>query len=377
MPHETDQYQKNAKIFDSINSLYQEYTSTFCDEKNAIARAGLREKLIIQVSRIFYLDEIENQKDEKFVNISQKRNSDYSFEIIQKIDECLKTFPKSEASAAGGKISKYLYNSIDRMLATLKENDTYKEQNGNVRISDNDLRKAKKIKKLDAYYEKLGFKNQNIRNIKIADSMGITSSQLEFYQKILSGNVQSLDEAVCDKDGEETNKLDYLASGKMPEPDTVLLQKSAWEAYLSLVQEVWVEKDCDPLLSTLVTISLLDSSFPQRWEVHASDDSSDASGVKQARKSNSIEDVVFDPRPIFEKFSFFDKSILTPFFSDENYILPQFQKIMEAEGKAKSTASKKVSRFYDSVVEKVKKRKIENCLFPEKTLQRLVNFLSD
>ena len=378
MPHETDQYQKNALIFDYINTLYRQYEETLQNESMKMAKNAVRNKILISLSKLFYLDEEEKNinNDKSVVNVTQKKNADYSLEIIEKIDESLRLFPKSKAAANGGLFSRYVYKNISDMLKTLKEGDSLKEKNGSMNISAQRIRNAKKVKKLDAYYKKLGVDDENARICKIAASLNMAEKYVTSCLWLLDNEVKELDAPVKERDGDEKSASDRFTVGKISDPETLYFQKFAWQEYLELIQETWEETDSDSLISTLITISLL-KSFSTKKETE--DDTCD---IPLERTERPLEAMIFDPRPLFNELSFMDKSILTPFFNEANYRLPQYQTVMEKVGQTKSSASQKVSRFYKKVTEKFYERyedekDIYRNLFPEKTLKSLVNFLSD
>lgn len=330
--------------FDCICRLYSEYQELLDKENEEIQRQTLKEKIIIQVCQIFYLDEQCNSiLDEDEGHKVKKENKKYSDEIFLVTLECFKSFERrfhcdkasgGPASKTGEDFARYVLASVDRKLKYLKAHEGINEAN-QMKIPREKLDLMRKIKKEDAHLSTL-IKNKERRAEQIKKLLGLDDSEFELLYSRAMNKTQSLD-SCCSGESDEISPIDFVKDESSDIEETIVGGMEAREALISILsqmQRLW-EKKGDKLLSDILTVYILQTMFDKTSSTVA---------------STSNISAVYANIDILQKFSFLNREMVNRFFDDTTYSLPSQVEIGAMYGGlTKSAVSKKLSRFLESL----------------------------
>lgn len=221
-------------------------------------------------------------------------------------------------------------------------------------------------------YIKNGDKDEKIRNNKIADAMEISVSKVEDLKEIWNRYTISMiqfDEDKNEFDITDQKQADEFKNGNFPSPENIYLWNEKINSILSIVKaelkEHYGDSSEDSLLfKKILTVDLLRKHFPQKKADKKDGKDKKAEARKKIEEESSY---YFNLEKLFRDAGFFDPKILESLFSDENYCLPEMQSLAEGlkkrptkSGLLKSGLSKKLTRFYEKVVERY-----EDTYFPK------------
>ncbi|MCF0242932.1 MAG: hypothetical protein HUK25_09850, partial [Treponema sp.] len=174
--------QKNLdSVFQKINDSYQSLIELNGKTNVEVEIKRVRDELVISICKIYFNPQI------KYDDISYKTET-YSFEIIEKINECLSKYENSSSKQKGVLFSRYVCNSIHKMLASLKEEDAFKKKSGGQEISRDALSLMNKVKDQDRVFEGFGILDESKRNKKIALTLGISEQKVLEMKRLLTLN---------------------------------------------------------------------------------------------------------------------------------------------------------------------------------------------
>ncbi|MEE1212765.1 MAG: hypothetical protein UHO11_09750 [Treponema sp.] len=349
---------EKEKLFEEINSLYAEYVPLIGQTNVENKIQSIREKIQIAVYEVYVkipktAEEAENEADD--VNYDS-----YADEIFSISGKCFVSFINSD-SYGKMSFSQYACSSIKRRLNYLKEKKSIEQKNGGMKISDDALKKAKKVKTLDEQYKKFGFKDEKVRNIKIADALEMNLEKIMelkalFERRTVSQfqtNAEGETFDVIDKYQEENDVCDFH-NGNFMVPPKVFERNEQVEGLFSAIKfrlEEKFQKSSEEYKSftKALTVDLLRKHFPQKKADKAGEDGQ----FVEARKTvDDDSEFIFNLEKQFRKAGFFDLKIIDHLFSDENYKLPEMQSLAKEEGLEKSALTKRLARFYETVIER-------------------------
>lgn len=317
--------------YDNINCSFSKYCGLLGKPNVETELQTLREKILISVCKIFYLDEngFSIRSDEKN-HQKKKENQEYSDEIVSKTLECLKYVCKQE-NPAEKDFAKYVISSVKKRLNFLKSHDAIKESNSSLEIPRDKIDLIRKIKKEN---QNLRFiKNENAKLERIRLNLGISGNDFKILWPLANGQKISLDKPLDSKKSEndkkslgETQKSPFVSGEKLLE------QKEKLNKIFELIEKEWKKNgDSDGSLSDALTADILKNLF-----------------APDSKFDN--EDL-----PAFENYSFFNQEIVHNFFADISYNLPTQTEIGEKHGgKGKSAISKSLKRFYEKLQQPIR-----------------------
>lgn len=328
--------QDNEKLFEKINELYIEWESLDGRKNTESKKESVESKLIVKVCQVY-------------CNLKSSEES-YSVEIVESVKNCLRSYQKSEAKDRNVPFSKYVCTAISNALSSAKEKATFENRSG-MKISADVFKKAKKVKKLDSDFEKFGFKDEKIRNIKIADALETTEKEVEKLKELLKR--ETVSQFQTDENGETVDIIDkYKASSFVPSENLEVLRE-LYDFLFKAIKVVFKEKKLDEnaTFKKALTVDLCRKHFPQK--LADKKDGKDGQYKEERRNFDCNEDneiTGINKEKLFRNAPFFDSAILDCLFKDENYKLPELQ-VLAAEGgySEKSGLSKKLKRFYEDV----------------------------
>lgn len=349
---------EKEKLFEEINSLYAEYVPLIGQTNVENIIQTIREKIQIAVCEVYVkipktAEEAENEAED--VNYDS-----YSDEICSISGKCFVSFKNSDSY---GKMpfSQYVCSSIKKRLNYLKEKKSIEQKNGGMKISDDATKKAQKVKRLDEHYKKFGFKDEKVRNIKIADALETNLEKVMELKALLEretvSQIQTNAEGetfdVIDKYQEE-NGADGFHNGYFMGPPKVFEWNEQVEGLFSAIKfklEEKFQKSSEEYksLTKALTVDLLRKHFPQRKADKAGED---GQFVEVRKTVDDDSEFIFNLEKQFRKAGFFDLKIIDCLFSDENYKLPEMQSLAKEEGLEKSALTKRLARFYETVIER-------------------------
>lgn len=153
---------EKEKLFDKINTLYDEYVILSLFENFESIRLSVKEQILIAIYNVYVnipKTAEETAKKKKKEDEDVNYNS-YADEIVAISVKCLKKFGESK-SASKKTFSQNVCFSIKRKLNFLKEKEELEQKNGGMEISDSDFKKAKKAKSFDDLYKKRRQRRKN------------------------------------------------------------------------------------------------------------------------------------------------------------------------------------------------------------------------
>lgn len=324
----------NVNQFQQINILYNEYYSLLSQANMENKLQILKDKIIIEVCRIFYLPDDEKSLyiTEKRNHINKKANEEYSYEIVTKIIECLKTFSRKEFDSdiatmhKEKNFSNYVYTSVKKRLGYLKAHKKVKDNN-QMEIPREKIDLIRKIQKQEQNLLGL-IKNHEKRANKIKQLLNISDSDFEILYPMAQSTYISLDTPIGNE--QEITLID-LQPARFPSNQDLIENKEALKWILDKIQEHWERSDS--LLSELLTIDILSTMF----------------GNSKTETAISNAHDVYENYSIFQNYSFIKQDILYRFFHDLNYALPTQTETGSKYNVGKSGISKKLSRFYEKL----------------------------
>lgn len=330
--------------FDCICKLYSEYQELLDKENVEIQRQTLKEKIIIQVCQIFYLDEQCNSiLDEDEGHNVKKENKKYSDEIFLVTLECFKNFEKqfhcdralgNHTSKTGKDFARYVLSSVKRKLNYLKAHEGINEAN-QMKIPREKLDLVRKIKKEDEHLSSL-IKNKERRAEQIKKLLTLDDSEFELLYNCAMNKTQSLDSCYSEE-SDEISLMDFVKDESLDIEGAIvegIEARKTLTSILSQMQQHW-EKKRDKALSDILTVHILQTMFDKTPSTVAS------------TSKNSIAYANID---ILLKFSFLNREMVNSFFNDTTYSLPNQVEIGAMHGGlTKSAISKKLSRFLESL----------------------------
>lgn len=330
--------------FDCICKLYSEYQELLDKENVEIQRQTLKEKIIIQVCQIFYLDEQCNSiLDEDEGHNVKKENKKYSDEIFLVTLECFKNFEKqfhcdralgNHTSKTGKDFARYVLSSVKRKLNYLKAHEGINEAN-QMKIPREKLDLVRKIKKEDEHLSSL-IKNKERRAEQIKKLLTLDDSEFELLYNCAMNKTQSLDSCYSEE-SDEISLMDFVKDESLDIEGAIvegIEARKTLTSILSQMQQHW-EKKRDKALSDILTVHILQTMFDKTPSTVAS------------TSKNSIAYANID---ILQKFSFLNREMVNSFFNDTTYSLPNQVEIGAMHGGlTKSAISKKLSRFLESL----------------------------
>lgn len=332
-------------VFKQINDSYNSLLELFNRENVEVEIKRIRDELIIATCGIYFNSNI------KFDDITYNTET-YSAEIIEKINECISSYPKSSSKQKGVPFSKYVCSSIKKMVSELNKHQSFEDRAGGQHISKDALALMNNVKDQDRVFEGFGVIDENRRNKKIAISIGISEEKVLEMKRLLRLKT------IADKQNSESEEsfsiidiagkhIDYSSADKE-------LQKERLEIIFDCIQEEWEIK------SNLELSDILTADILRLFK-----------GKAPKRKSYEIEKPIvysssfcFDLEKFVDSYSFINKEIASRFFSDSDYELPSQVELAAKFGKTKSGINKQVSRFYEKVAQS---EKLQN-------LKKVVNF---
>lgn len=329
--------------FDCICRLYSEYQELLDKENVEIQRQTLKEKIIIQVCQIFYLDEQCNSiLDEDEGHNVKKENKKYSDEIFLVTLECFKNFEKqfhcdralgNHTSKTGKDFARYVLSSVKRKLNYLKAHEGINEAN-QMKIPREKLDLVRKIKKEDEHLSSL-IKNKERRAKQIKKLLTLDDSEFELLYNCAMNKTQSLDSCYSEE-SDEISLIDFVKDESLDIEGAIvegIEARKTLTSILSQMQQHW-EKKRDKVLSDILTVHILQTMFDK------------TSSTVASTSKNSIAYANID---ILQKFSFLNREMVNSFFNDTTYSLPNQVEIGAMHGGlTKSAISKKLSRFLES-----------------------------
>ena len=330
--------------FDCICRLYSEYQELLDKENVEIQRQTLKEKIIIQVCQIFYLDEQCNSiLDEDEGHNVKKENKKYSDEIFLVTLECFKNFEKqfhcdkalgNQASKTGEDFARYVLSAVNKKLCYLKAQEGINEAN-QMKIPREKLNLIRKIKKEDEHLSTL-IKNKGRRAEQIKKLLRLDDSEFELLYNCAINKTQSLDSCYSGEN-DEIYLMDFVKDESLDIEGTIvegIEARKALTSILSQMQQLW-EKKRDKSLSDILTVYILQTMFDKTSSTVA---------------STSKKSITYANIDILQKFSFLNREMVNSFFNDTTYSLPNQVEIGAMHGGfTKSAVSKKLSRFLESL----------------------------
>ena len=328
--------------FDCICRLYSEYQALLDKENEEIQRQTLKEKIIIQVCQIFYLDEQCNSiLDEDEGHNVKKENKKYSDKIFEVTIECFKNFEKqfycdkalgNLASKTGVDFARYVLSAVNKKLRYLKAHEGINEAN-QMKIPREKLDLIRKIKKEDEHLSSL-IKNKARRAEQIKKLLGLDDNEFELLYNRAMNKTLSLDNC-CGGEDDEAPFVDSVQDESFDVEEAFvdgMVARDALISILSKIQQHW-EKKRDKSLSDILTVYILQTMFDETSSTVA---------------STSNNSVVYANIDILQKFSFLNREMVHKFFYDTTYSLPNQMEIGAMHGGlTKSAVSKKLSRFLE------------------------------
>lgn len=319
--------------FNKINNFYAKYISLLGKDNVEVALKTLEEKIATEICKVFYLDSKgfayldDEERHEKKI-----QNKEYSYEIFMKSIECLKYYSRKKNDETGN-FASFTISSINKMLNSLKAQNTLEEKNSGVKIPREKNLLVRKIKNMDVQLLRDGIKNSRQREVVLQKKFDLTEKELNELMPLVRGEKISLNSVMSD-DGERATLGDFQESN-FTLPSDLLESKESITEIFTLIQKEWEKSnDTDRLLSDILTADILGNMFDSR--------SHDTGDYNANPDSESLD--------FLSSFSFFNQDMLTKFFTDFTYKLPTQTEIGQIHGgMTKSGISKKVSRFYEKV----------------------------
>ena len=293
------------QIFEKINELFDEYLKTLNLENTGNAKLSIKEKITLAVWE------------------SNKNYKNFSVEVVETVGEALKYyFPNSDAFKEGIPFSQYLFGSLKNSINTRSEKDDFADKNGGLYISDDKYRRIKKVKNFFEDIRKIHRKNypdqEDLKESFIIEKavLALGMDEEEIRECLKMSKASTKGDEVSNEEGETFSIFDTLWDGIDLNPsENEFIAKEKRECILNKIQKEW-EKKSDPMLSELLTVEILGANL-------------------------DIENM--------ESYSFLNKEIYAKFLKDPEHKLPENSEIAEKYGVTKSAASKKLSRFFESL----------------------------
>ena len=313
-------------LFQRINDLAGQYFSLVGAENVENERKSLEAKTIIALYDCYKLD---GRSKDKYGNEHIKVDSDsYADDIVTISRNCLKNYPDSDACRSGIAFSQYLYSSIKRRIAFLKEKADLSARNGGSHITDDEQKKIKKIRKMDGFYA--AERDETLRNKKIAFALEMPVDEVVRLKDAAARTTAGLE--VEDKDEEGVSLLELISS-PMVGPEEELIQEEAVKGLLDCIESVWKggQDRVKPYLAALVT----------RWTLE----------IFSKQKDLSAEDI----RRMLRGRAFCDSELLDACCNATGGTLPSQQEVAKRFGKDKSDASRTMGKFIKALREETAK----------------------
>ena len=329
--------EKNQRLFEEINSLYDYYVVLSSKENVESMILSVREKILIAVYKI-YVPTVESEGES------------YADEIIGAVDRCLSSFENPPSKDVT--FSRYVCTSIRRRISALREKDALESKNAGMNVSSDAYKKIKKIKDLDGYYAKFGCTDEKIRNGKIAASLEMSVEDVERYKEILNGKTIAQNQK--DEDGREYDAVEnFLKDDFFPAPEkNYELKEKCLSLFSAIKSEVKKRNEEKPdetaFFKTLLTVDLLRKHFPQKRPDR--NDGKDGRFLEERNVADENPDFIFNREKLFREAEFLDSEIVARVFSNENYTLPEMHLLAEKADLSKSGLSKMLSRFYEKII---------------------------
>lgn len=350
------------KLFDEINALYAEYVSLQWQKNVENKIQADREKIQIAIYKVYVKIPKTSEEDEyKSEDVNYNSYADVIFKISA---DCLESFGKSDSNEKMS-FSQYVCSSIKRKLNFLKQKEVTEQKNGGMRISEDAFKKARKVKALDDQYKKYGFKDEKIRNIKIADALETTTEKVEelkaIWKRKTVPQIQTNDEGaefdVIDKNQEE-NGVEEINNGYFVQPSKIFEWNEQRELLFEAINFELEKKFKDSpeertAFTKALTVDLCRKHFPQK--LAKKNNGKDGLFLEARKITDEDNEYILNVGKLFRKASFLDSEILDQLFTDENYKLPEMQALEKDAGYAKSYFSTTLRRFYDEVIERYEK----------------------
>lgn len=350
---------KKEKLFDEINSLYAKYVLFLGKENLESEFQTIKSKILIALYKV-YVKIPESAKEAENKTEAVDYNT-YADEILKISLDCLESFGKSDSNGKTS-FSEYACSSIKRRLNFLKEKDSIERKNGSMKISEDTFKKAKKVKSLDDYYLKFGFKDEEKRNIKIADALETTVEKVKdlkiLWTRTTVSQFQTNEDGkifdVIDNKQEDSSRLEKFHNGYYLDPSKILEWKDQIGYLFETIQSELKEKIDSSSeefsnFTRALTVDLCRKHFPHR--LSSQKDGNDGRFEEERKIISEDITYILNMEKLFRNAGFLNSEILDRLFSDENYRLPEMQTLaFEAGYSDKSGLTKKLSRFYEGVI---------------------------
>lgn len=351
---------ETEKLFDDINSLYDEYASLLGQMNVESKIQTVREKILVSLYKVYVKIPKTAKEDEN--TIEDVNDNSYADEIVKISAGCLESFGKSPAN--GATFSQYACYSIKRRLNFLKHKDSTEQKNGGMKISEDAFKKAKKVKEFDELYKKLGSKDEKKRNRKIAEVLETTEEKVVELKALLKR--ETVSQFQTDENGETVDIIDKFTASSFVNPETLEAFREKYDSLFNAIKFVFKEKiseDKAAVFKKAFTVDLCRKHFPQRLADKY--DGNDGQFNEERKIIDCYEDDEIsgiNKEKLFREAPFFDSAILDRLFSDEKYKLPEMQVLAAEVGYSdKSGLTQKLKRFYEKIAEKYEKDGFDRC----------------
>ena len=271
--------QEDQLRYRNINELYEQYIKAQDDDRETFLQGIIEETLKLKYRRFG----------------REISYGEYPIEVAKKVRYCLKYKDKVY-------FSRFLCNSINRMIGSLIQKQTLEEKNGGITISEYTLKKNRKLKDV------LNRINPDLKGeafIKeVTKELGVKKESTAIrHLNIMTAGSIDIEKAAL--------------SGKSASPEKEQVSREEKINTLCKIEAVWNKKPDDKMLSELLTVCVLD---------------------------------MFDMEKDDLDYDFIDRTILNDYFAQMNYRFPEAQEIAEKYGYTdKSAATKKLKRFGEKI----------------------------
>lgn len=330
--------------FDNVNSFYSEYYSLLNQKNVETALQTARDNIIKEVCCIFYLDDnYHTILDEAYNHTQKKENKEYSLEIFEITLACLKTFDKKDFSNDEAddervakkekNFAKYVTSSINRKLKYLKA-QTAIENNNAMKIPREKINLIRKIKTENEHLSRM-ITNPETRAEQIKMKLNISDDYFNILLPMALHTKVSLDSQISSEKEESKTLIDFIAA-EFSTAEELLENKENFTEFLTLIQNEWEKKhDTEHVLSDALTVDILGKMF----------------GTDSGELDSKIDTIDNNEYYlILKKYSCFNIDIITEYFTNPSYKLPNQTAIGQIHnGLTKAAISKKLSRFYDKI----------------------------
>jgi hypothetical protein len=288
------------ETFNKINALYAEYAKFSAAGNTENAIKSIEEKIIIEVWK------------------SQKKYKEFPVEVVEKVRYALlKYFHDSDDFEEEISFSQYLFGLLKKSINTSREKDDFADKNAGNTITDYLVEQINEFKKVQKKYPDLD--EESIVK-KATQELKIKESKIRIILKIIRASTSGTE--TTNEDGEVFLNPDIQENSDRNPLENWLIDKEKREIILTEFQKEWEKGKSNPMLSELITVTVLECGF-------------------------RFEDL--------ENYSFINKEIRDAYFVENSKRkLPQNQEIAEKYGFTKSAATQARKRFLEKVKDSLK-----------------------